>query len=86
MWRVGLAAVCVQLLRAPEPALADPLACERAIAAASARYLQGRAKAGQRCEDEKTKGPARTACDDVRKDCADAAAVPALARPAAQAT
>jgi hypothetical protein len=37
-------------------AQADPLICARAIARASAAYVQARAKALQHCEDEKTRG------------------------------
>ncbi len=38
---------------------ASPSGCARGIALASARYVQGRAKAIQRCEDAKTKGKLR---------------------------
>jgi hypothetical protein len=56
--------VCVSL--APRRAIADVTTCQRAIALASARYVQGRAKAFQRCDDAKLRGRLRptTACTD----------------------
>lgn len=46
--------------------LADPITCERGIAKFSAKYVAGRTKALQRCEDAKTRGTLRasTTCTD----------------------
>jgi hypothetical protein len=58
-----VAAGCMLVARA---APADPTTCEREIAKTSAKYVAGRAKALQRCEDAKTKGKLRstTTCTD----------------------
>lgn len=43
---------------------ADPIKCQRDLAKASAKYVQGRTKARDKCEQDKTKGklPAATNC------------------------
>src|SRR5262245_17798813 len=56
--------VATAIVGATTAAIADPLKCERGLAKASAKYVQGRTKALDKCELGKTKGqfPPSTVC------------------------
>lgn len=55
--RTIVAALATTLaLAAPSVAGADPVKCQRGLAKASAKYVQGRTKALDRCERGKTTG------------------------------
>src|SRR5689334_3759289 len=64
----------ILLLSVVVRAFADPIGCQRGIARASARYLQGRARALERCEVEKLKG-LRRASTECASDPQAAAAI-----------
>ena len=56
--------VTVVLLGFTQPAFADPTKCKQGISKASAKYVQGRTKVFQKCEEAKAKGqlPPATVC------------------------
>jgi hypothetical protein len=54
--RSFVAALCSAVVGASATAFADPIKCERGLAKASAKYVQGRTKALDKCELGKTKG------------------------------
>jgi len=59
VWSTMAAAAIGVEIASPTEARADALACQRAIAKASAAYVQGRTKALARCQDGKVKGRIR---------------------------
>jgi hypothetical protein len=65
---VSLTALAL-LLATASGSFADPTKCKQGIAKASAKYVQGRSKALQKCEDSKTKGklPAGQVCTTETK-------------------
>jgi len=66
---VAAVAVLAMGLGSAIPAHADPVKCERGLAKASAKYVQGRSKALDKCESGKTKGqfPPSTVCTSEMK-------------------
>src|SRR5690349_21095910 len=63
------ALVMTAVVGASTAANADPIKCERGLAKASAKYVQGRTKALDKCELGKTKGqfPPSTVCTSESK-------------------